>query len=159
MSKEKRKSARADLLRSVGLDMGRELSARTLLFHQAVADQLNLGVVDLKCMDYLSRGEPVTAGELAALTGLTTGAITGVIDRLEKRGFVRRERTPDDRRKVIVRPVAPKDLPAALKAYESLGNAMTSLAEKYSTEELELIADFSQRCIDILKRETQKLGE
>jgi DNA-binding MarR family transcriptional regulator len=72
---------------SLGQEVGRELSARTVLFHQAVADRLGIGITDHKCLDIAHRaakGQTLTAGRLAEETGLTTGAITGVLDRLEK---------------------------------------------------------------------------
>src|SRR6476659_7508269 len=80
----------------------RRMSTTTLLFHGAVADKLGLNPSDHKCADLVREHGPLTAGRLAELTGLTTGAITGVIDRLERRGWVKRERDPNDRRKVIV---------------------------------------------------------
>ena len=64
----------------------RETSTVTILFHQAIADRLGMNVTDHKCAGILSRSGPITAGELARRTGLTTGAITGVIDRLEQAG-------------------------------------------------------------------------
>ena len=72
------------------LGLGRDLSTRTVFFHEAAAGRLGLGITDYKCMDFIQRAtEPLTAGQLAEVTGLTTGAITGVIDRLERGGFVR----------------------------------------------------------------------
>src|SRR5690349_6128631 len=88
----------------LGEEFGRELSARTVLFHQAVAERLGIGSTDHKCLDIAARAstdQPLTAGQLAELTGLTTGAITGVLDRLEKAGFIRREKHPHDRRQVV----------------------------------------------------------
>ncbi len=64
----------------------RETSTVTILFHQAIADRLGMNVTDHKCAGILARSGPITAGELARRTGLTTGAITGVIDRLEQAG-------------------------------------------------------------------------
>ncbi len=84
--------------------MMRELSTATILFHQAVADRLGMNVTDHKCAGILTQSGPITAGDLAVRTGLTTGAVTGVIDRLEKAGFVRRVRDGTDRRRVIVEP-------------------------------------------------------
>src|ERR671933_1184232 len=71
-------------------------------FDQAVADALGINRTDMRCTDVLEREGPVTAGRLAEATGLTTGAITTVIDRLERGGFARRLRDPDDRRRVLV---------------------------------------------------------
>ena len=85
---------------------GRRLSLATIMFHQAVADRLGLNPTDHKCIDLLASAGWTTAGELAEATGLTTGAITGVIDRLEAAGFVRREDDPNDRRRVIVRVIS-----------------------------------------------------
>src|SRR3954470_6827245 len=84
----------------------REISTVTILFHQAIADRLGMNVTDHKCAGILARSGPITAGELARLTGLTTGAITGVVDRLEQAGFVRRARDSSDRRRVIIEPDA-----------------------------------------------------
>src|SRR5215813_7862986 len=94
---------RAEVLAALMTEF-RQLSAATILFHQAVADRLGMNVTDHKCADILERHGPLTAGELAERTGLTTGAITGVIDRLEKTGFVRRAEDPGDRRRVIIEP-------------------------------------------------------
>src|SRR4051812_25029573 len=95
---------RAELLAALVGEL-RQLSAATIMFHQAVADRLGLNVTDHKCVDLLQRNGPLTAGELAQHTGLTTGAITGVIDRLEKAGFVRRAEDANDRRRVIIEPI------------------------------------------------------
>src|SRR6185436_997645 len=99
---------RAAAIQRIG-ELGREESARSVMFLQAVAGRLGLSATELKCLDLALRagpGEPLTAGRLAVLTGLTTGAVTGVVDRLEEGGFVRRERDPGDRRRVIVRLVS-----------------------------------------------------
>src|SRR5688572_17181329 len=96
----------AQLPQSLGDELGRELSARTILFHQALADKLGLNLTDHRCLDLAQRANsvaPLTAGQLAELTGLSTGAITGVLDRLEKAGFIRREKDPNDRRQLFVR--------------------------------------------------------
>ena len=81
----------------------REQSALTVMFHTKVAERMGLSATDEKCIDLAMRAEgPLTAGRLAELSGLSTGAVTGVIDRLERAGFVRRVRDPHDRRKVLV---------------------------------------------------------
>jgi len=80
----------------------RHFSTDTVLFHQAVAEQLGLNSTDHKCLDVILENHAMTAGKLSELTGLTTGTITGVIDRLEKAGFVYREKDAEDRRKVII---------------------------------------------------------
>ena len=115
---------RAELL--AGLAMaGRRLSTATIMFHQAIADRLGLNVTDHKCIDLLLLKGPQTAGELAAQTGLTTGAITAVIDRLEKAGFAHRQDDPRDRRRVIVE-VIPKRVGEIARLFEPFAAAFAS---------------------------------
>src|SRR3954470_6475303 len=80
----------------------RRSSAQGVIFGQTVANVAGISGSDLECLDFLILGGQVTAGRLAEVTGLTTGAITGVVDRLAKAGLVRRERDETDRRKVFI---------------------------------------------------------
>jgi len=149
---------RAAAIRRIG-DLGREESARSVMFLQAVAGRLGLSATELKCLDLAMRagpGEPLTAGRLARLTGLTTGAITGVVDRLEAGGFVRRERDPRDRRRVIVR-LLPRREAELAPLFSSLGRAMAELCGRYRQKELALIEDFMARTIRVLHEETLRL--
>jgi DNA-binding MarR family transcriptional regulator len=86
----------------------------------------------------------MTAGRLAELTGLTTGAITGVIDRLERTNFVHRERDPHDRRRVIVQPHLERYVEAA-PVFGPLADAIDGLLAGYSDDQLALLLDFSTR--------------
>lgn len=138
-------------------DAFRQLSAATVLFHQAIADRLGMNITDHKCADILSRTGPVTAGELAQRTGLTTGAITGVIDRLEQGGFVRRVRDPHDRRRVIVEPVVKRMEQVIGPLFESMGRAAAELCARYSTKELAVIHDFTVRAHQMAIVEAHKL--
>src|SRR5690348_3305280 len=103
-----RRKTRAELEAGLNAVM-REMSAQGVLYSQTVASRLGIASSDLECLDLIALRGQATAGELAEASGLTTGAITGVIDRLEKAGFAKREADAKDRRKVIVRAV-----PAAL---------------------------------------------
>jgi DNA-binding GntR family transcriptional regulator len=87
----------------------------------------------------VDRGEDVTAGDLARLTGLTTGAITAAIDRLEKAGLARRERSETDRRKVFIRRCHSSAMARIAPFYEALGRESMQLAARYSTSQLETI--------------------
>lgn len=99
----------------------RETSGLGVLHSQMIAEQLGVNSTDLECLDLIVMRGPVTAGELARATGLTTGAITGVIDRLARAGFAAREPDLADRRKVLVR---------ALPAIEqSIGPLFQPMAE------------------------------
>jgi len=135
---------------------GQQLSLATIMFHQAVADRLGLHPTDHKCIGLLGSAGSATAGELAEATGLTTGAITGVIDRLEAAGFVRREDDPDDRRRVIIR-VVPKRIRDIAKLFEPFAAAVGEMAGRYSERELATILDFLTRSEQVLRDSTREL--
>ncbi|MBO0763077.1 MAG: MarR family transcriptional regulator [Hyphomicrobiaceae bacterium] len=121
----------------------RDVSGQGVLYSQAVAARLGMNSTDLECLDHILRG-PVTAGRLAELTGLTTGAITGVIDRLEREGLARRESDPDDRRKTVVRAL-PAVLKRVLPLFEPMERAAMAVLSRYRDDELALILDFLTR--------------
>jgi DNA-binding MarR family transcriptional regulator len=138
------------------LEHGRDVGTAAIMFHQAVADRLGLNPTDHKCLDLVHRAGGATAGDLADWTELTTGAVTGVIDRLERAGFVRREEHPGDRRKVVVR-VIPERLPEVGRLFASLAEAMTALCGCYSEAELRVIVDYLTRSAELFRRETRLL--
>lgn len=101
-------------------------------------------------------GGSVTAGWLSDRTGLTTGAITHILDRLEKRRFVERVRDAQDRRKVFVR-VRQERLEPLIPRYEAIGNAYLGMMEQYSDKELQLICEYIEKTSEISERELSKL--
>jgi len=144
----------------IGEELGRELSARMVMFHQAIAQRVGLNVTDHKCGDLLLRMGPMTAGELARETGLTTGAITGVINRLEKAGFACRETDPRDRRRVIVRALQDEQRGLQMRLlFESFGRSMGQIMAQYSESERRAIYDFVTRTAAVMKTETQRLRQ
>jgi DNA-binding MarR family transcriptional regulator len=149
-------SSRLDLELAVSNHMGRQLGAHSLLFHQAVAERLGLNATDLKCLDLARAEQDITAGRIAELTGLTTAAVTSVIDRLEKSGIVRRERDSVDRRKVFVRPI-PERAAEIAALFESLNGAMRELYARYTLDDLTLLRDFAVAADEIMLAETKKL--
>jgi DNA-binding MarR family transcriptional regulator len=146
---------RAELIQSI-LTAGRDSSTATIMLHQAVADRLGLHPTDHKCADFLCRGGPLTAGDLAERSGLTTGAVTGVIDRLEAAGYVRREPDPADRRRVVVRPV-PHRARRIGRLFEPLAAAMAELCDRYTDGELATILDFMTRSDEVVRRHARWL--
>lgn len=137
-----RLKARAALLQELEEAM-RRASAQGVLFGQTVADVAGMSGSDLDCMDFLNLEGRITAGRLAELTGLTTGAITGVIDRLEKAGLVRRERDDVDRRKVFIVTV-PENVARIARLYAPMQEAMHKLWSTYSDAELHLLLRFTR---------------
>jgi DNA-binding MarR family transcriptional regulator len=139
--------------------LGREMGARAVLFHEAVANRLGLTATEHKCLDLMMRaGEPLTAGQLAELTGLTTGAITGIVDRLEKAGYARRERSQTDRRQVRIHALPPTQQ-EFLEIFQSLGKEVAKVQARYSDQELAVIQDFLTHMIEIFKDQTARLRE
>ncbi|HEX7927354.1 MAG TPA: MarR family transcriptional regulator [bacterium] len=142
-----------------GLDLGREMGSRAIMFHQAVADRVGLNATDLKCLDLAREaGGPLTAGRLAEVTGLTSGAITGVIDHLERAGLARRVRDPQDRRKVLVEPIL-EPMAALLPIYQRLGREMAEVCMGYTAEELKVVYRFLEEAIAVMKRQTERLRD
>jgi DNA-binding MarR family transcriptional regulator len=134
------------------------MGRHTVFFHQTIAARMGLSAADSRILSYLQEMGPVTAGRLAHVTGLTSGAITGVIDRLERAGFVRREHDPHDRRKVIVAPVADAEREAeAERLFAPLGRALLKLSRRYGDRDLATIIDFVGRATDMLRDQTAAL--
>jgi DNA-binding MarR family transcriptional regulator len=151
--------SRAELIAALSQQTGRDLATKTVLFHAALAARLGLSATDLKCLDLLNQAHaPLTASNLAALTGLTGGAITGVADRLEAAGFVARVRDPADRRRWELRPVAARQEEVA-GLFAPLGEAMTGLCAGYRDGELAVITDFLTQLGRILDDQAQSLRE
>ena len=125
----------------------REVSGQGVLYSHAVANRLGIGSSDLECLGYLGEG-PMTAGALAEATRLTTGAITGVIDRLERAGFARRERDPNDRRKVLVR-LAPAAMAQVGPYFAPIERAMRAALASYADQDLSLLMEFLSRSRDM----------
>jgi DNA-binding MarR family transcriptional regulator len=136
----------------------REMSTETIMFHQAVADELGLHITDHKCLDLVHRFGAMPAGRLAELTGLTTGAVTGIIDRLEEAGYVRRANDPKDRRRTIVEPTRNKKLERKIEAiFMPLHERMHKLLSSYSDSELAFLLDATTEFIEQTHEESKKL--
>jgi len=127
-------------------------------FHEAVARRLGMTAAERKCAGLLAERGRLTPGELAQETGLTTGAITGIIDRLAKAGFAARIPNPADRRSVIVEARRADELMAMIRPiFDSLTAAMDRLDAGYSDDERALIQRHLADTIAILREETAKL--
>lgn len=121
--------------------------ASVVLHNQAVAQRVGLGVSDGQVLSLLNLNGPVSAGELARLTGLATGTVTGVVDRLERAGFVTREKDPADRRRVVVT-VVPAGLATMAGHYTEQGEALRRVLERRGPEELGVIAQFLRDLVE-----------
>jgi DNA-binding MarR family transcriptional regulator len=150
-------TSRTELLSAVLLAT-RKMTGQGILFSQAVADRLGLAVTDAEALEQLATLGRATAGQIAELTGLTTGAATRMIDRLEQSGFVRRAADPADRRRVIVEPILDRVRDVETQ-YASLRAATRGAIERYSDLDLGLIRDYLDRALEVGRAETARLTE
>ena len=136
----------------------REMSTETVMFHQAVADTLGLHITDHKCLDFIYRFGAMPAGKLAELSGLTTGAVTGVIDRLENSGYVKRVNDLNDKRLTIVEPTTNRKLEKKLEMiFTPLSKRTTKLLSEYTDAELEFLLKVLTTVLSQAHEETLRL--
>jgi DNA-binding MarR family transcriptional regulator len=126
------------------------------VFDEAARSRLGVNATDLRCLDIIQRLDGVTAGELAREAGLTTGAVTSVIDRLERAGYAKREADPSDRRKVLVRMT-----PAAFEAVYSIwGPETREYMDQFSRlprEHLEAFVEFMREANEIQRKHVDRI--
>jgi DNA-binding MarR family transcriptional regulator len=151
------RAARTELMESISLEIRRSQS-RTDAYDDSVATALGLSRTEFRCLDILSAEGTLTAGRLAELMGVTSGAMTGVLDRLESAGYARRIRDTEDRRRVHV------ELTAAMHErawpyYEPLASMSRKLFNRYTDEQLQLILDFLQTGAELFEVEFARLRE
>jgi DNA-binding MarR family transcriptional regulator len=125
----------------------RRASAIGVLLSQAVAQKAGLNPVDLECLDLILADGPASAGQIGKRTGLTSGAVTGLIDRLERAKFVRRISDAHDRRKVLVE-VREDSMESLDAMFRPVNQAMTALISEYGDEDLDRFADFLEKASD-----------
>jgi DNA-binding MarR family transcriptional regulator len=138
-------------------DSLRELRIQLALLNYRVGSQLGLQDVDLDCLDILDAFGPLGPTELARRAGLHPATMTGILDRLERGGWIVRERDPSDRRAVRVRAVRDR-YAELLRFYSGLSRSMNKLLADYSDTELETIADFMRRTVDAGRQATDELA-
>jgi DNA-binding MarR family transcriptional regulator len=132
------------------------MGATNAMFVHAVAAQLGLNPTDFESMDVLDWTGPIPAGRLAELTGLSTGAISGILDRLEAGGWIARTRDPHDGRKVIVS-LVPERVTDIAPLYAGVASGIDQLVSELSDAELAIIVDVLSRLNDIFLEETLHL--
>jgi DNA-binding MarR family transcriptional regulator len=136
----------------------RKFTRSTLLHQHVIAEAMGLHVTDAECIDFLQEMGPSTAGDLARATRLTTGAITNVIDRLERGGYVKRSPDPTDRRKVIVSFLPDKHGPTKA-SYGALAKAVQDFLNNYTEEQLRFLIRHTESLTRIFQEQTKRLEE
>jgi DNA-binding MarR family transcriptional regulator len=150
------KLKRKDELIAQTIKLAREYSDRAILFHQTVAEILGINASDMRCLDAIMLSGYSSPGQLAEYTGLSTGATTAMIDRLEKGNFIERHPHPKDRRGTIL--TLTQEASLRLQAlFSSPAGALNQLISGYSGKDLKLISDFFTKAGALWNREREKL--
>ena len=129
----------------------------SIQMHEAIGRKAGLTGTDHKYLGFLIEKGQMTAGELSVLTGLTTGAVTGLIDRFEKKKLVRRQFAEDDRRKIIIVPNTETIMSIFAPLYKEFRKKSEKLTASYSDKEIRIIESYFTRAIDIMNETTNKL--
>jgi DNA-binding MarR family transcriptional regulator len=132
----------------------------TVLHTNAVADKIGLSATEFESMDIISRNQPISAGRLATECGLTTGAITGIIDRLERAGLVRRVNDPKDRRRVLLDPIDDFEKNKKIcELYRPMSEMFNTLAQECTSEQLRFLIDIHTKMIDMTEKSIAQLRQ
>jgi DNA-binding MarR family transcriptional regulator len=138
-------------------DSLRELNVQLSLLNHQVSGQVELRDADFDCLEVINRYGPLSPSALARRAGLHPATMTGILDRLERGGWIARERDPADRRAVVVRSV--RDRNAELyRLYAGMNSSMDKICAGYGEAELELLADFLRRTTDAGRAATDELA-
>lgn len=142
--------SKQDLAGEIVGRLARQHSTAVVLFHHAVAERLGLGPTDHKCLDLLRERGAMAGSDLCALTGLTSGAITGVVARLERAGYLCREPDPHDGRKQILRVALER---AQIQdVINPLRQDMAAVLKNFDTLQLTAISEFLAGATDLIYR-------
>jgi DNA-binding MarR family transcriptional regulator len=133
-------------------------SYTSIQMHEAVARQAGLTGTDHKYLGFLIEKGQMTAGELSELTGLTTGAITGLIDRFEKKKLVKRKFAEDDRRKVIIEPDTKNIMALFEPLYKEFRSKSEQLIASFSNKDIKILETYLSKAIEIMNETTSKLN-
>lgn len=146
-----------DLLQQLRL-ASRQYSDASIFMHEAIARKAGLAGSDHKYLGLILQHKELTAGELSKLTGLTTGAVTGLIDRLEKKKLLKRKFSRDDRRKVIIVPDEENAMKLLQPLFEELQQKTTALITSFSSSEMESIKRYFLEATAIMKEVTDSMN-
>jgi DNA-binding MarR family transcriptional regulator len=138
--------------------LSQQYSYTSIQMHEAIARKAGLSGTDHKYLGFLIQKGQMTAGELSNLTGLTTGAVTGLIDRLEKKKLVKRQFAEDDRRKVIIVPNTATIMALLVPLYKEFRNKSEKIIASFSNKEIKILETYFLKAIEIMNETTNKLN-
>jgi len=137
--------------------LSQQYAYTSIQMHEAIAQKAGFTSTDHKYLGFFLQKGPMTAGELAQLSGLTTGAVTGLIDRFEKKKLVKRQFAEEDRRKVIIVPDTKKIMALLVPLYKDFRSKSEKLLESFSGKELKVIETYFLKAIEIMTETTEKV--
>lgn len=155
MAKATQERTKAELIEALS-EQFRVSGSQDVTFDTVTAERLGINRTDLNCLDIIERRGGVTAGELATDAGLTTGAVTAVIDRLERAGYARRVRDDEDRRRVKVE-VTPKLQREAASIYGPMTEEWLAVMNRATTEQLRLMLEFMRAGNEVKPRHIERV--
>ena len=138
--------------------LSQQYAYTSIQMHEAVARKAELSGTDHKYLGFLIQKGQMTAGELSKLTGLTTGAVTGLIDRFEKKKLVKRKFSEDDRRKVLIVPDIEKIMAVLQPLYAAFRKETKKLLTSFSEEEIKVLESYFLKANEIMENTTNKLN-
>ena len=138
--------------------LSQQYAYTSIQMHEAIGRKAGLSGTDHKYLGFLIEKGQMTAGELSNLTGLTTGAVTGLIDRFEKKKLVKRQFAKDDRRKVIIQPNTEKIMTLLVPLYAAFRSKSEILMASFSNKEIKIIETYFLKAIEIMNETTNKLN-
>jgi DNA-binding MarR family transcriptional regulator len=150
-----RKQTKAELIDQIGMAFRRDQN-RSDVFDELVAERLGINSTDLRCLDIIQQHDRITAGRLAELAGLTTGAVTSVLDRIERLGYARRVRDTDDRRRVLVE-MTEDALEAMWKLYGPAKEEWEQMFSRYTADELRVFLAMLTEAEEVGRRQLERL--
>jgi len=159
ISADQAEAARHRRRLTLGIRDSRELGRQLSLLNHRVGARLELRDVDLECLDVIARHGPLSPSALARRTGLHPATMTGILDRLERGGWITRDRDPDaaDRRAVTVRNRRERNA-EVLRLYSGMNTSLDQILAGYTEAELEVLADFLRRTTGAAQSSTDDLG-
>src|SRR5688572_22128013 len=129
----------------------------SIQMHEAIGRKAGLSGTDHKYLGFLIEKGQMTAGELSNLTGLTTGAVTGLIDRFEKKKLVKRKFANDDRRKVFIEPNTKNIMALFAPLYKEFRSKSEKLTASFSDKEIKIIETYFSKAIEIMNETTNAM--
>jgi DNA-binding MarR family transcriptional regulator len=149
------RDSKKELIHQV-IHLARDHQAANDAFDEVAYQKLGINRTDGRCLDIVQNFGPMTAGRLAELSGLTTAAVTSVLDRLEKAGYARRVRDENDRRQVIVE-LTPLLAERGAQIWGPLGQDAIAEIGKLSIDQLKLVMEFFRLGRDVNRRHIERL--